>query len=46
MASTKGPHDWLRIAMYTAVLAAGLVMANPGLVTTGLTGVGKEVIDG
>lgn len=46
MASTKRPRDWLRIALYTAVITAGLVMVNPALVTTGLTGVGKEVIDG
>lgn len=46
MAREKGPRDWLRIALYAAVFTAGLVMANPALVTTGMTGVGEEVIDG
>lgn len=46
MANAKGPRDWSRIAVYTAILTAGLIVANPALISTGLTGVGKEVIDG
>lgn len=45
MANTKGPRNWLRLALYGSILAAGMIVANPALIATGVKGVGEEVIE-